>query len=259
MVFTHVVRRTAQRLILNCNKPLLQASTSSVRPALPLIKRQFHINNRCFQSTYPLIKTDNANDTEDASNPAIIEPDPLLVHQILAPDPNKPFKVDLKKTPKSDFDPAFAAAIRDDGTIDYDKFDLSKIDLSDEVNFHPIMARAILLKPGLSLDDPFFLPPGGTPGRVPTDLEQSTGNERYELLGRLAGLDLFGMDPLPSDRMGTVEDPVIIYSPEPIHYIGCSGVPADSHDTLFMRLEMWSKHSRCKEWLILSLFDNADD
>jgi cytochrome c oxidase subunit 5b len=110
------------------------------------------------------------------------------------------------------------------------------------------MARAILLKPGLSLDDPFFLPPGGKPGSVPTDLEQSTGNERYELLGRLAGLDLFGMDPLPSDRMGTVDDPVIIYSTEPLHYIGCSGIPADSHDILFMRLEMWSKHSRCKEW-----------
>jgi len=110
------------------------------------------------------------------------------------------------------------------------------------------MARAILLKPGLSLTDPFFLPPGGKPGSVPTDLEQSTGNERYELLGKLAGLDLFGMEPLPSDRMGTVEDPVVVYSSEPIHYIGCTGIPADSHDTLFMRLEMWSKHSRCKEW-----------
>jgi Cytochrome c oxidase subunit Vb len=172
----------------------------------------------------------------------------MLVHQLLVPDPDNPFKVDLSKTPREDFDPAFAVAIRDDGTIDYSKFDLSKIDLSDEVNFSPIMARAILLKPGLSIDDPFFLPPGGKPGRVPTDLEQSTGIERYELLGKLAGLDLFGMDPLPSDRMGTVDDPVIIYSTEPIHYIGCSGVPADSHDTLFMRLEMWSKHSRCKEW-----------
>jgi hypothetical protein len=178
----------------------------------------------------------------------------MLVHSILSPDPSKPFKVDLSKTPKSEFDPAFAVAIRDDGTIDYDKFDLSKIDLSDEVNFSPIMARAILLKPGLSLSDPFFLPPGGKPGMVPTDLEQSTGNERYELLGKLAGLDLFGMDPLPSDRMGTVEDPVLIYSSEPIHYIGCSGIPADSHDTMFMRLEMWSKHSRCKEWYFCLAF-----
>jgi Cytochrome c oxidase subunit Vb len=178
----------------------------------------------------------------------IIPPDPAIVHQILTPDPNKPFKIDLSKTPKSDFDPVFAVAIRDDGTIDYDKFDLTKIDLSSEVDFSPIMARAILLKPGLSLSDPFFLPPGGKPGSVPTDLEQSTGTERYELLGRLAGLDLWGMEPLPSDRMGTVDDPVIVYSTEPVHYIGCSGVPADSHDTLFMRLEMWSKHSRCKEW-----------
>ena len=175
-------------------------------------------------------------------------PDQDLVHQMLQPDPDKPFKIDLKKTPRDTFDPAFQLAIRNDGTVDYSKFDMSKIDLSDELNFSPIMARAILLKPGLSLDDPFFLPPGGPIGRVPTDLEQSTGIERYELLGKLAGLDLFGMEPLPSDRLGTVDDPVLIYSSEPIHYIGCTGVPADSHETLFMRLEKWSKHSRCKEW-----------
>ena len=54
--------------------------------------------------------------------------------------------------------------------------------------------------------------------------------------------------------MGTVDDPVIVYSSEPLHYIGCSGVPADSHDTLFMRLEMWSKHSRCKEWYVPNIF-----
>jgi cytochrome c oxidase subunit 5b len=169
---------------------------------------------------------------------------------MLRPDPNKPFKIDLKKTPRESFDPAFQVAIRDDGTIDYDKFDMTKIDLSDELNFSPIMARAILLKPGLTLADPVFLPPGGPIGRVPTDLEQSTGIERYELLGKLAGLDLFGMEKLPSDRLGTVDDPVLIYSSEPIHYIGCTGIPADSHDTLFMRLEKWSKHSRCKEWYV---------
>jgi hypothetical protein len=175
-------------------------------------------------------------------------PAPELVNQMLQPDPKNPFKIDLKKTPRDTFDPAFAAAIRDDGTIDYAKFDMSKIDLSDELNFSPIMARAILLKPGLNLDDPFFLPPGGPIGRVPTDLEQATGSERYELLGKLAGLDLFGMEPLPSDRLGTVDDPVLVYSSEPLHYIGCTGIPADSHETLWMRLEKWSRHSRCKEW-----------
>jgi len=248
MVLSHIVRRAAHRLVLTANKPLLQTPFRPSCNRLPLIVRQFHIQPRSqsILPSSPLVLT--ILEDVQPGGPALIEPDPLLVHQILSPDPNQPFKVDLSKTPREEFDPAFAVAIRDDGTIDYSKFDLSKIDLSDEVNFSPIMARAILLKPGLSLDDPFFLPPGGKPGIVPTDLEQSTGNERYELLGKLAGLDLFGMDPLPSDRMGTVDDPVIIYSTEPIHYIGCSGVPADSHDTLFMRLEMWSKHSRCKEW-----------
>ena len=250
MALTHVVRRATQALIHTCAKP----TTSYSRYPLPysrlaiITSRQFSNHPHSFRIHTIFSNSDVTEKAVNTRGREIVAPDPNLVHQIFVPDQNKPFKVDLSKTPKSELDPAFAVAIRDDGTIDYDKFDLTKVDLSDELNFSPIMARAILLKPGLSLEDPFFLPPGAKPGNVPTDLEQSTGIERYELLGRLAGLDLFGMEPLTSDRMGTVDDPVIVYSTEPVHYIGCTGIPADSHDTLFMRLEMWSKHSRCKEW-----------
>lgn len=48
-----------------------------------------------------------------------------------------------------------------------------------------------------------LLPPGAEPGTVPTDLEQATGLERLEILGKMQGIDIFDMKPLPSDRVGT--------------------------------------------------------
>lgn len=45
--------------------------------------------------------------------------------------------------------------------------------------------------------------PGAKPGTVPTDLEQATGLERLEILGKMQGIDIFDMRPLPSDRTGT--------------------------------------------------------
>jgi cytochrome c oxidase subunit 5b len=47
-----------------------------------------------------------------------------------------------------------------------------------------------------------LLPPGAEPGTIPTDLEQATGLERLEILGKMQGIDIFDMSPLPSDRRG---------------------------------------------------------
>ena len=47
-----------------------------------------------------------------------------------------------------------------------------------------------------------LLPPGAAPGTIPTDLEQATGLERLEILGKMQGIDIFDMKPLPSDRLG---------------------------------------------------------
>ena len=43
-------------------------------------------------------------------------------------------------------------------------------------------------------------------------MEQATGLERFELLGRMEGVDVFDMRPLEMDRIGTVQDPWPIYS-----------------------------------------------
>ncbi len=44
--------------------------------------------------------------------------------------------------------------------------------------------------------------PGAEPGTVPTDLEQSTGLERLEILGKMEGVDIFDMSPLDASRKG---------------------------------------------------------
>ena len=48
-----------------------------------------------------------------------------------------------------------------------------------------------------------LLPPGGAPGTIPSDLEQSTGLERFEILGKMQGIDVFDMKPLDASRLGT--------------------------------------------------------
>lgn len=48
-----------------------------------------------------------------------------------------------------------------------------------------------------------LLPPGGESGTVPTDVEQATGLERFELLGKMQGIDVFDMRPLDASRTGT--------------------------------------------------------
>ncbi|EIW70513.1 hypothetical protein TREMEDRAFT_19210, partial [Tremella mesenterica DSM 1558] len=89
--------------------------------------------------------------------------------------------------------------------------------------------------------------PGGKPGEVPTDEEQSTGLERFQLLGKLEGVDVFDMKPLEMTRLGTVESPIPIYSLFPERHVGCTGYPADSHDTLWLTVNNKRKNARCPE------------
>lgn len=71
--------------------------------------------------------------------------------------------------------------------------------------------------------------PGAAPGTVPTDLEQSTGLERLEILGKMEGVDIFDMRPLDASRLGTMEDPILVRSAGDEQFAGCTGYPADSH------------------------------
>nr|POE62849.1 cytochrome c oxidase subunit 4, mitochondrial [Quercus suber] len=55
-----------------------------------------------------------------------------------------------------------------------------------------------------SMED--LMPPGAQPGTVPTDLEQATGLERLEILGKMQGVDIFDMRPLDASRKGQSRD-----------------------------------------------------
>lgn len=59
---------------------------------------------------------------------------------------------------------------------------------------------------------PQLLGEGGKTGEVPTDITQSTGLERLQTLGFLEGVDVFDTQPLDSSRIGTLDNPVLVYS-----------------------------------------------
>ncbi|KAK2879537.1 hypothetical protein FQN49_000777 [Arthroderma sp. PD_2] len=92
-----------------------------------------------------------------------------------------------------------------------------------------------------------LLAPGAKPGTVPTDLEQSTGLERLELLGKMQGVDIFDQKPLDASRLGTVQDPIVVQSAGEEHYVGCTGYPADSHTVIWLTVSKDRPIERCSE------------
>ncbi|RYO89153.1 hypothetical protein DL764_008625 [Monosporascus ibericus] len=89
--------------------------------------------------------------------------------------------------------------------------------------------------------------PGAAPGTVPTDLEQSTGLERLEILGKMEGVDIFDMRPLDSSRKGTVDNPIMVKSAGEEQYAGCTGSPADSHVVVWLGMSRERPMERCPE------------
>ncbi|KAL2123673.1 hypothetical protein VTJ04DRAFT_38 [Mycothermus thermophilus] len=92
-----------------------------------------------------------------------------------------------------------------------------------------------------------LLGPGAKPGTVPTDVEQATGLERLEILGKMEGVDIFDMRPLDASRLGTLDNPVMVRSAGEEQYAGCTGVPADSHNVIWLRMSRDRPVERCPE------------
>ncbi|KAI5457590.1 cytochrome c oxidase subunit VB-domain-containing protein, partial [Mariannaea sp. PMI_226] len=89
--------------------------------------------------------------------------------------------------------------------------------------------------------------PGAQPGTVPTDLEQSTGLERLEILGKMEGVDIFDMRPLDASRKGTMENPIMVRSAGEEQFAGCTGYPADSHVVHWLGISKERPIERCPE------------
>ncbi|KAI9828542.1 MAG: Cytochrome c oxidase subunit 4 [Sarea resinae] len=92
-----------------------------------------------------------------------------------------------------------------------------------------------------------LLPPGAAVGTIPTDLDQSTGLERLEILGKMEGVDIFDMKPLDASRRGTLEDPILVKSAGAEQYAGCTGSPADSHVVWWLTMSRERPIERCPE------------
>ncbi|KAG8533654.1 uncharacterized protein KY384_001395 [Bacidia gigantensis] len=92
-----------------------------------------------------------------------------------------------------------------------------------------------------------LLPPGGKPGTIPSDLEQSTGLERFEILGKMQGVDVFDMKPLDSSRRGTIQDPLVVKSFGDEQLAGCTGSPVDSHLVVWVCMSRQRPMERCDE------------
>ena len=107
---------------------------------------------------------------------------------------------------------------------------------------------------------------GGKTGEIPTDEQQATGLERFQLLGEMEGYPAFDLEPLDSSRVGTLQDPIKVHSlvnPTSmlfrcaIHYltrfrqdtqriVGCTGSPAESHELHWFTVHQ-DKIRRCPE------------
>ncbi|GAA5895963.1 cytochrome c oxidase subunit IV [Sporobolomyces salmoneus] len=108
-------------------------------------------------------------------------------------------------------------------------------------------ARTFLTSlPRFSDAEPTVLGPGGKTGQVPTDIEQATGLERFELLHKLKGQEAFSLEPLQMDRLGTLDDPIMVFSLDKERIVGCTGYPVDSHDTILFPVGA-EKPTRCPE------------
>ncbi|VBB87283.1 Putative cytochrome c oxidase polypeptide IV [Podospora comata] len=96
-----------------------------------------------------------------------------------------------------------------------------------------------------TVDDLFG--PGAPAGTVPTDVEQSTGLERLEILGKMESVDVFDMRPLDASRLGTLSNPVLVRSAGEEQFAGCTGVPADSHNVIWLGMTRERPVERCPE------------
>ena len=61
-------------------------------------------------------------------------------------------------------------------------------------------------------DTPQIYGDGAKAGEIPTDENQSTGLERFQVLGAIEGVEVFDLKPLDSSRIGTLADPIKVFS-----------------------------------------------
>ncbi|CAH1760779.1 7443_t:CDS:2 [Entrophospora sp. SA101] len=80
------------------------------------------------------------------------------------------------------------------------------------------------------------------PGTVPSEVEQSTGLERLEILAKLDGVDIFDDNPLPVASFGTKTNPVIVKAVDTHRLVACTG-----NNTVWISVDKDHEFDRCTE------------
>ncbi|KAI9345297.1 hypothetical protein BDR26DRAFT_800574 [Obelidium mucronatum] len=96
--------------------------------------------------------------------------------------------------------------------------------------------------------DPFNLPVPGyrAPGQIAHNWEISSGNERYEYIKKLEGEEPWeDMQPYIVTAKPTAQNPFIVHGSDPEKYLGCTGFPADTHETVWLTLRPHNGVDRC--------------
>ncbi|CAG85159.1 DEHA2B04664p [Debaryomyces hansenii CBS767] len=92
--------------------------------------------------------------------------------------------------------------------------------------------------------DGSLIGPGAKEGTIPSDLEQATGLERFELLGKMEGIDVFDMENPIFEGSGSMKDPYLVPTYMGYRYVGCMGKGGDDHKPYWMKVEE-GKPGRC--------------
>ncbi|KAJ3310902.1 Cytochrome c oxidase subunit 4 [Blyttiomyces sp. JEL0837] len=83
-------------------------------------------------------------------------------------------------------------------------------------------------------------------GEIAKNWELATGNERYEFLKKLEGKEPWeGMQPIVLTSKPTTKNPVVLRGDDPEQYIGCTGFPAESHETVWLTVRPHKGFDRC--------------
>lgn len=100
--------------------------------------------------------------------------------------------------------------------------------------------------------DASLIGPGAQPGTIPTDLDQATGLERFEILGKREGVDVWDIENPITEGSGTMKDPFLVPTYMGYRFVGCKGKKGgEDHKPYWMRVEE-GKPGRC--WQCGSVF-----
>lgn len=83
---------------------------------------------------------------------------------------------------------------------------------ANAASLRALSTTAIRRSDGHHASAPSLYGTGAKEGEVPTDEAQSTGLDRVQVLGNLEGVEVFDLNPLDASRIGTLADPIKVFS-----------------------------------------------